>query len=227
MDIRNYFKNKPVPPPCEDLEEDDDIVTARLEPATSGVSVGVVSDILIESRTSTKVSSINANETQSSTQSQMLQKELDLSNKGEPIKQVVLDEYPKQSNNRSFRAVWYKRFNGLQYSVSKDATFCYACMNFNKTGSKELAFTENGFRNWKNALHKYRGFPKHESTLVHVESMKLWKEKEIRVSSSSSVSTLVNDTILEKKQILRKKHYRNSSISCSKRVGVQRILRFG
>lgn len=123
--------------------------------------------------------------------------EVDLPRYGEPIKQVLLREYPKV-NNRSFRAAWYNQFKWLQYSVAKDAAFCYACMQFNRFGTKETAYTENGFRNWKNALDSGRGFPKHEKSEAHMKAMAMWKENQIRISSSTSVSTLVNQKILEK-----------------------------
>ena len=121
----------------------------------------------------------------------------DLSKKGEPIQQIILKQFPKK-DQRCFRAAWYKQFEWLEYSVMKDAAFCYACRQFNKFGSKETAYTEQGFRNWKNALDHGRGFPKHEKSETHIQAMAMWKEKEIRDNSSTAVSTLVNDSILEK-----------------------------
>ena len=44
----------------------------------------------------------------------------DLPKNGEPIKQILLQEYPKE-NSRSFRAAWYSQFKWLQYSVANDS----------------------------------------------------------------------------------------------------------
>lgn len=121
----------------------------------------------------------------------------DLPKNGEPIKQIVLLEYPKE-NSRSFRAAWYSQFKWLQYSVANDSAFCYACMQFNRYGTKETTYTQKGFRNWKNALDYGRGFPKHEKSEAHIKAMAMWKENQVRVSSSTSISTLVNEKVLEK-----------------------------
>jgi len=37
--------------------------------------------------------------------------------------------YPinNEKEKRRFRSYWYSRYNWLEYSVSKDALFCFAC----------------------------------------------------------------------------------------------------
>ncbi|XP_022169020.1 zinc finger MYM-type protein 5-like [Myzus persicae] len=50
--------------------------------------------------------------------------------------------------NRSFSESYYNKFEWVEYSVSEDAIFCYACRIFG-TGSVEPSFTSIGFRNWK------------------------------------------------------------------------------
>ncbi|GBP92961.1 Zinc finger MYM-type protein 1 [Eumeta japonica] len=121
----------------------------------------------------------------------------DIAQIGEPIEQVVLDTYPKQ-HNRAFVSDWFKRYKWLQYSVEKDAAFCYPCQQFLPHGSKQTSYTSTGFRNWKNATDSKTGFPKHEKSISHIQAMSMWQEKLQRISTSSSVETLINQKVLEK-----------------------------
>ena len=71
--------------------------------------------------------------------------------------QPKLDENKKTkfgSHSRKFKHSWFaiKAFSTwLEYSPSKDATFCLPCFLFDKpTGnSGSHVFTKDGFRNWK------------------------------------------------------------------------------
>ena len=56
---------------------------------------------------------------------------------------------------RAFNVEWYKSHPWLEYSVERDAAFCYPCRVF-KCGSNrsEDTFTKTGFRNWKHAMGK-------------------------------------------------------------------------
>lgn len=121
----------------------------------------------------------------------------DIAQLGEPIKQIVLNNYPRE-NNRAFVADWFKRFKWLQYSVKRDAAFCYPCQQFLPHGSKQNSYTGTGFRNWKNATDSKCGFPNHEKTLPHMQAMSMWEEKIRRTTTSSSVGTLLNQNVLEK-----------------------------
>ena len=124
--------------------------------------------------------------------------DLDLPKIGEPIKQIILREYPKQNNGRVFRACWFKLFKWLEYSVKKDAVFCYACRQFQPFSNKDIIYTHVGFTNWKNAMDSKNGFPRHEKTEIHLKAMVMWKERSSRDSSGTAVSTLINSELLEK-----------------------------
>ncbi|GBP59176.1 hypothetical protein EVAR_53330_1 [Eumeta japonica] len=65
-------------------------------------------------------------------------------------------------------------------------------------GSKQTSYTSTGFRNWKNATDSKTGFPKHEKSISHIQAMSMWQEKLQRISTSSSVETLINQKVLEK-----------------------------
>ncbi|GBP71798.1 hypothetical protein EVAR_88652_1 [Eumeta japonica] len=127
----------------------------------------------------------------------------DIAQIGEPIEQVVLDTYPKQ-HNRAFVSDWFKRYKWLQYSVEKDAAFCYPCQQFLPHGSKQTSYTSTGFRNWKNATDSKTGFPKHEKSISHIQAMSMW-EKLQRISTSSSVETLINQNFAWKLYFGRRK----------------------
>jgi len=57
---------------------------------------------------------------------------------------------------RSFREEWYDTYDWLEYSESKDASYCFYCFLFKQSGKgdKYEAFTKVGFNNWKNAIEK-------------------------------------------------------------------------
>ncbi|KAL1815817.1 hypothetical protein ACET3Z_018391 [Daucus carota] len=57
---------------------------------------------------------------------------------------------------RSFQATWLNKWDWLEYSVSKDAAFCFWCYLFGDKRPGDQAFTKKGFRNWKNAISKFK-----------------------------------------------------------------------
>jgi hypothetical protein len=109
--------------------------------------------------------------------------------------------FPKTSfgsRERSFSSVWYNGRPYLEYSIEKDAVFCFCCRKFSLPGSAgESAFRTGGFRNWKSALEKGKGFQKHESSAGHIHAMERWKEKQLRCEKGEEVCTLINETQLK------------------------------
>ncbi|XP_031329369.1 zinc finger protein 862-like [Photinus pyralis] len=168
MDIRNFFKKR------------EDVLQELPDESPSKTTVETVTPT-------------TANTAQNTTNIEVPQ---DLPKRGEPIKQTKLVNYPK-TNFRCFRSEWYSRFSWLLYSEERDAAYCYACMQFQPHGTKEVAFTSSGFKNWKNALD-VRGFSRHEKSETHIRAMALWTERNQRINSCTSVSTLVSSGVLEK-----------------------------
>jgi len=113
------------------------------------------------------------------------------------INRVHLTVYSK-TDGRSFRNQWFDQFKWLEYHSGKDACLCYPCRIFGTVETKEKAFTEVGFKKWKKALDKERGFYKHESTQAHKICMEKWAEQQLRISHDAEVSTLANDNVLAK-----------------------------
>ena len=71
------------------------------------------------------------------------------------------------TDKRKFKSEWCSAFPWLHYSVEKDAAFCFTCMKRNtmiKNVRREPAYTEVGFRTWKNAL---QSFEKHQRSEYH------------------------------------------------------------
>ncbi|KAK9726075.1 hypothetical protein RND81_05G188400 [Saponaria officinalis] len=68
--------------------------------------------------------------------------------------QPILRNFPysgPEGHRRSFQSSWYKNFpDWLEYSLSKDAAFCFLCYLFaDKPNPHTNTFTMIGFNNWK------------------------------------------------------------------------------
>lgn len=76
-------------------------------------------------------------------------------------KQVKLAQYPMsyfKFQMRAFNSKWYDSFVWLEYSVEKDAAFCYCCRLFGKqhTRINSDKLQSQGYKNWKKALSSFR-----------------------------------------------------------------------
>lgn len=108
-------------------------------------------------------------------------------NKSRPY-QPHLKVYPSQTFGRKvrrFSSDWYSRYKWLEYNEEKDAAFCFACRVFNPNPS-EKKFTHIGFRDWHHALDAGKGFPKHNVSRAHENSMKNWASSESENSEGGS-----------------------------------------
>jgi len=66
----------------------------------------------------------------------------------------------------SFQSAWFQQHN---WPEQADAVFCYPCRHFSISGScseSDVAFTINGFSNWKKAQYRDGG-------LLHTISLKI------------------------------------------------------
>ena len=109
-----------------------------------------------------------------------------------------LNSFPKDKNNRCFLSVWYNQFSWLEYSVNKDAAYCYPCRRF-LLHIRETGFTTEGHNNWKRAVgDKNKDLLKHDSAQPHILTMAKCTGFQQRIESNASISTLVNDETLER-----------------------------
>ncbi|KAL8138817.1 hypothetical protein V2J09_004818 [Rumex salicifolius] len=61
--------------------------------------------------------------------------------------------------SRSFQVEWFNRWEWLEYSVFKDAAFCFWCYVFKGGRGRRFGdgmFVTTGFRNWKKACEKFK-----------------------------------------------------------------------
>lgn len=104
-------------------------------------------------------------------------------------------------NKRSFQFKWIYKYQWIEYSLSRDAVFCYVCRQFGHTEqNNDSTFTISGFKNWKKALDKNHGFHKHEMSRAHKIANEARNEQMRRKKHDLSVSTLVNTTVLLKRR---------------------------
>lgn len=77
------------------------------------------------------------------------------------------------NRQRSFREEWYREFKWLEYSVSNDGAYCYACRLFGKitpnfNNGRNALICPCGFNNWKRSLDSFR---EHSKTVAHSDSL--------------------------------------------------------
>lgn len=120
-------------------------------------------------------------------------------------KQVVLHEFAKDSKNRRFSPLHYKRrlANGEQvprqwlvYSVSEDMVFCFCCKLFT-TRLVTSSLQANGSKDWKNigAI-----LSSHERNADHIENYQAWRELELRLLKRKTIDEFNQQKIREEEQ---------------------------
>ena len=65
----------------------------------------------------------------------------------------------------------------------------------------ESAFTTNGYRNWKHATERNRGFSKHAASKEHLTCRSTWEEKIKRFEMGKKITSLVNTEAKKLKEI--------------------------
>ncbi|XP_065312833.1 uncharacterized protein LOC135922373 [Gordionus sp. m RMFG-2023] len=148
-------------------------------------------------------------ETQSAAQSLIVKKQLSSNgsiqipgdigqNKPNHIK---LNNYAKKDINgrqRSFQKSWYRGRDWLEYSVEADAAFCFPCRKYLCNPSDE--FGQTGFRNWKNALAAKKGLLKHESSKAHLNSIKIWHDKNQNINKGTEITKMLGGDQINRNQ---------------------------
>ena len=131
------------------------------------------------------------------------------SNSQENPAQPVNVTFPTTSignRGRSFNPRWYEKYQWLEYSVSKDAIFCYPCRFFALgSGRAEDTFTTIGYKDWKHATGKNGALIKHDSSITHQAAMSSWCAYKANVQSGTSVVTMLDD--VRREQIDKNRYY--------------------
>ena len=76
------------------------------------------------------------------------------------------------NKRRCFCSSWYDIHSWLEYSVTRDAAFCFCFRMFAPAGRSmsETVFTVSGFRQWKKATGTGSGLSQHERSDIHKSS---------------------------------------------------------
>ncbi|XP_057249981.1 uncharacterized protein LOC104891221 [Beta vulgaris subsp. vulgaris] len=97
--------------------------------------------------------------------------------------------------NRRFNVDWFDTWPWLEYSVEKDAAFCFACYLFKEDNSVGRdAFTTNGFKYWNrlDVIKKHVGSHKsvHSNAMIAMELFKNQKSSIITGLSKQTKETM-------------------------------------
>ena len=114
---------------------------------------------------------------------------------------------------RSFNPTWFDKYVWLEYSISNNAVFCYACRFFTMgLGSHraEDSFIKIGYRDWKHATGKTGGLVKHDISLRHKHAMAAWSDYKDNQKQHTSVATVLDNC--RKEQISHNRHYMKTII---------------
>ena len=94
----------------------------------------------------------------------------------------------------SFNPKWYDKYQWLEYSISKDATFCYPCCFFvHGTSKAEDTFVSIGYCDWKHGTGKDGALVKYDTSLKHKEALMNWCEYEAHLKSGTSVTSSLDN----------------------------------
>ena len=110
--------------------------------------------------------------------------------------------------NCSSAVCWYQLYPFIEYSVQKDAIYCFRCRLFaSQSGSADKVFTTNGFRNWKKVGEKSK---KHSESVSHKDRMTKWTA----YKQTKATSTVADQLSQRAATIAAKIYYNSSKNSC-------------
>ena len=90
---------------------------------------------------------------------------------------------------RSFNSDWYTQFLWIEYSVERDAAYCYPCRLFHVGATRgDSAFVQGGFRDWKHAMGKRGIVLTHDKCSSHKQAMACWNDYTTNLEKHTSVA---------------------------------------
>ena len=113
--------------------------------------------------------------------------------------------FPKD-NGRLFNASWFSKHTWLEYSISKDAVYCYACRSFS-TGIQrgDECFVSTGYRNWRKATGMSGRLRKHTLSHRHINAVAAWSDYLRTQQSGTSITSTLSQARREK--VHHNRHY--------------------
>ena len=130
---------------------------------------------------------------------------------GEKQSRPLLKVYPKKENGqsagRSFLSAWYADNDWIEYSMERDAVFCFPCRHFAPAsyGHADDLFILTGFQNWKKAKGKDGKFNKHIHSQCHKMSVAGSIEYHKNLVANTSIRQMVDAQYME--HVLQNRHY--------------------
>ena len=129
---------------------------------------------------------------------------------------------------RSFNLEWFQQYSWLEYSVKKDAAYCYPCRLLNtpstRTSRPEKAFSTTGFRDWKHATGSKGMLLGHNNCISHKQAVVAWEQFKATATAGSVAEQLGSSRA---EQIRKNRHYIKTVaevvLLCSKQVLVSCI----
>lgn len=122
---------------------------------------------------------------------------------------------------RSFNPAWFNTYPWLEYSITKDAAFCYACRFFGMGQLRDdSAFVTCGFRNWKNASGSGGKLEKHGTSERHQHAVSSWKDYTANTRESTSIASTLNT---QRQQQVLNKHYIKTVLEVIKYCAFQEL----
>ncbi len=106
---------------------------------------------------------------------------------------------------RSFNPKLFDKHVWLEYSISQDAVYCYACRFFSLGSQTEELFVKTGYKDWKHATGTKGALVKHSNSLRHKQAMASWGDFKVNQRSHTSVASAFDSR--RKEQIRHNRHY--------------------
>lgn len=107
------------------------------------------------------------------------------------------------TKGRCFNSKWYEQYEWIEYSIAKDAVFCFPCRFFaHATNNAEDRFVNLGFRDWKHAGGKSGAFA---SCKTHQEALIDWSQYKKSVATGTSIASKLDNA--RREQIKKNRHY--------------------
>ena len=91
--------------------------------------------------------------------------------------------------NRSFAVHWYQSYPFIEYSIQRDAVYCFSCRLFpSSSGYADTTFTTQGCNRWKKFGDKLK---RHAESDAHKKNMAKWMAYKQNKSSSTVADQLI------------------------------------
>ncbi|XP_060872929.1 zinc finger MYM-type protein 1-like isoform X1 [Metopolophium dirhodum] len=117
----------------------------------------------------------------------------------------VLASYKKSQFGkqlRSFRSQWFNDYEWLEYSIERNAAFCYVCRIFSTGNCTQDVWTHSGFDNWQKFGTKVNGHFSSKNHLTNVEKMNSYKKTKETGSVITQISSFHKEEVAKNRKYM-------------------------